>query len=86
MNDRVAIITGGARGIGRAVALSLADDGWRVALCYRTSEADARSTAEALAAKGTDALAERCDVSDPNQCEAFVAQTKQFLEYSGSGG
>jgi 3-oxoacyl-[acyl-carrier protein] reductase len=74
MNDRVVIVTGGARRIGRAVALSLADLGWRAAICYRSSEDDARTTAEALAAKGVDAFAERCDVSHAAQCEAFVGK------------
>ena len=37
MNDRVALISGGARGIGRAAALDLAARGWSVAICYRTS-------------------------------------------------
>lgn len=72
MNDRVAIITGGARGVGRALALSLADRGWHVAICYRTSEQDAQDTVRALEAKGVRAIAERCDLSDPKQCETFV--------------
>ena len=38
-----ALISGGARGIGRAVAESLLGDGWRVAVCNRAHEADARS-------------------------------------------
>ncbi|HEY3169002.1 MAG TPA: SDR family NAD(P)-dependent oxidoreductase, partial [Candidatus Binatia bacterium] len=36
-NNKVVLITGGARGIGRAVALDLASRGWSVAICYRTS-------------------------------------------------
>ena len=41
MAERVALITGGARGIGRGVALDLAKDGWTIAICYRTSQQDA---------------------------------------------
>ncbi|MCH7923437.1 MAG: SDR family NAD(P)-dependent oxidoreductase, partial [Nitrospinae bacterium] len=37
MTERVALITGGARGIGREIGLALASEGWSVALCYRTS-------------------------------------------------
>ncbi|MFN7976448.1 MAG: SDR family oxidoreductase [Acidobacteriota bacterium] len=73
--QRVAIITGGARGIGRAVGLSLAADGWNVAFCYRTSETDAAQTASAIERAGASALAERCDVSRPAECEAFVEKT-----------
>lgn len=71
--SRVAIVTGGARGIGRAVGISLAADGWRVALCYRTSEAEARSAAEAVRRAGGEALVGRYDVSDPAACEALVS-------------
>src|SRR5262245_46042800 len=73
MNGRVAIITGGARGIGRAVALSLAESGWSVAICYRKSEEDAQSAIAAMGAKGAPAIAQACDVSDPAQCEKLVA-------------
>jgi 3-oxoacyl-[acyl-carrier protein] reductase len=37
MSSKVALITGGAKGIGRGVALDLAARGWSVAICYRTS-------------------------------------------------
>ena len=40
MSERVALITGGARGIGRGIALDLASQQWKIAICYRTSEAD----------------------------------------------
>lgn len=72
---RVAIITGGAKGIGRAIALDLAARGWSVALCFRTSEQAALDTAEALRAAGGRALALPCDVSDPAQCEELVSRT-----------
>lgn len=77
MSERVALITGGARGIGRAVALDLADRGWSVALCYRTSEAEAQETAGAITQRGTRALAIRCDVSDPAASRALVQEVEQ---------
>ena len=46
MAERVALITGGAKGIGRGIALDLAAQQWSVAICYRTSEAEATATAE----------------------------------------
>ena len=39
MNSPVALITGGAKGIGRGIALDLATQKWKIAFCYRTSEA-----------------------------------------------
>ncbi len=77
MPDRVALITGGARGIGRAVALDLADRGWSVALCYRTSDADAQETARAITQRGVRALPVRCDVSDPRAARTLVQQVEQ---------
>ncbi len=43
MAERVALITGGAKGIGRGIALDLAAQQWSVAICYRTSESEAES-------------------------------------------
>ena len=73
---RVALLTGGARGIARAIALDLADAGWSIALCYRKSEADAASAVEAIEAKGQRALAIRCDVSDPKASLEMVKQVE----------
>jgi len=65
MNTGVALITGGAKGIGRGIALDLAAQHWKIAFCYRTSEAEAQKTALAITELGGQALALRCDVSDP---------------------
>jgi len=57
MSERVALISGGARGIGRAIGLDLAKDGWSVAFCYRSSAADAEATREEIEARGGRGLA-----------------------------
>lgn len=77
MNASVAVITGGARGIGRAVALDLAARKWRVAICYQTSEKDAQETARDIAARGGEPLAVRCDVSDPTAATNLIRQVEQ---------
>ena len=73
MTDRVALITGGAKGIGRAIGQSLADDGWGVAFCYRSSASAADELKRDLVKRGARVLAERADVSDHAQCAALVA-------------
>ena len=72
MNDRVALISGGARGIGRAVALDLAARGWSVAICYRTSAEEASAVVDAVKARGAGGLALQCDVSDPKAAVEWV--------------
>jgi 3-oxoacyl-[acyl-carrier protein] reductase len=65
MMERVALITGGARGIGRGVALDIAANDWTVALCYRTSQQEAEEVTGTIESRGGKALAVQCDVSDP---------------------
>src|SRR5439155_24411464 len=74
---RVALITGGAKGIGRAIGLDLAAAGWDIALCYRTSEREAAETAAGVTKAGRRAIAERCDLSDPAAAEAFVRKVEK---------
>src|SRR5213592_4806254 len=74
---KVALITGGAKGIGRAIGLDLAAAGWDIALCYRTSEREAAETAARITKAGRRAIAERCDVSDPAAAEAFVRKVEK---------
>lgn len=78
-SSRTALITGGAKGIGRAVGLSLAEDGWSVAFCYRTSADEAGRTADAIRQKGARALPVHGDVSDPAACERLVDRVRAEL-------
>jgi 3-oxoacyl-[acyl-carrier protein] reductase len=75
-DEKVALITGGARGIGRGIALDLAEHGWSVAICYRTSAVEAEEVIDRVKAKGPRGLALQCDVSDPAACEALVAKVE----------
>jgi len=72
MSERVALITGGARGIGRGIALDLAGNGWTVAICYRTSQQEAEEVKRTIEGQGGRALALQCDVSDPTAATQFV--------------
>lgn len=62
--DRVAFVTGGSRGIGRATVVGLATAGHPVAFCYSSDEAGAAETAAAAEAAGGKVLAVRADVAD----------------------
>jgi 3-oxoacyl-[acyl-carrier protein] reductase len=73
---RTALITGGARGIGRAVAGDLARRGWNIALCYRKSAAEADAVAREAEAAGVKALAIQSDVSEASAAAALVARVE----------
>ncbi len=76
---KTAIVTGGSRGIGRAVCLELARGGANVVLCYAGNEAAAQETAQAVEALGAKALAVHCDVSDSAQVNGLTgAATAAF--------
>jgi 3-oxoacyl-[acyl-carrier protein] reductase len=69
---RVAVITGGSRGIGRACAEALASGGWQVAVGYRTSDADAKETLGAIeSAGGTGRIVHLDTLDDLSVTEAF---------------
>jgi len=77
MDSKVALITGGARGIGKGIALDLAAQEWAVAICYRNSAQDAEETTRAIHELGGQALPIRCDVSNPQACQGLVKQVEE---------
>jgi 3-oxoacyl-[acyl-carrier protein] reductase len=76
---RVALITGGSRGIGRATALRLAAEGADVAISYATRSADADTTLAEIRALGRRATACACNVAVPEDVDRLVAQTRREL-------
>jgi NAD(P)-dependent dehydrogenase (short-subunit alcohol dehydrogenase family) len=75
----VALVTGGARRIGRAIALELARDGWDVAVHYDRSRADALATVRDIEALGRRAIAVRQDLAVDKGLAALVAQVARGL-------
>lgn len=74
LDGRVAVVTGAARGIGRAIALHLADLGCDVVVSDVLDE-EARNTAAEVEARGRQSLVVRADVSDPEQAEQLIQRT-----------
>jgi 3-oxoacyl-[acyl-carrier protein] reductase len=72
VRNRVALVTGGSRGIGRGIAVRLAHEGARVAIAYRTNKAAAQQTLRQLQAGGADCVAVETDITDPPRAEQLV--------------
>ncbi|MEO8229293.1 MAG: 3-oxoacyl-[acyl-carrier-protein] reductase [Chloroflexota bacterium] len=75
LDGKVALVTGGARGIGRGIALRLAQQGADVAFSYRGNAEAATATAGEIEVLGRRALAIQADVKEPEAAEAVVKQT-----------
>jgi 3-oxoacyl-[acyl-carrier protein] reductase len=80
MNDkRIAIVTGGSRGIGRAISERLAADGFGVAIAYASNTAEADATVATIRAAGGSAIAVQADVADETAVGAlFDATAAEF--------
>jgi 3-oxoacyl-[acyl-carrier protein] reductase len=76
MNNRIALVTGGSRGIGKAVAEALAQANYTVVVNYQTAQAQAEQVVADIAARGGQAVALRANVADGEQ----VAQMVQHIE------
>lgn len=75
LQNKVAIVTGGAAGIGRTISLELAKHGAKVVINYRSSETKALELVEEIKNLGSEALAVKADISDFNQAKALVEKT-----------
>lgn len=79
LSSKVALVTGGSRGIGRAIGEALAGQGAHVVLGYASGEAAAREAVEAIVAKGGKAEAVRIDVADGPAAEQTIAEVAKRL-------
>jgi len=79
LKDQVAVVTGGSRGIGRAIALGLAGQGAKVAVIYKGSKEAADTLVQEIQAKGTTAVAIQADVADYERVKAVVEEVEKVL-------
>jgi len=74
LEGKIALVTGAGRGIGRAIALSLADKGATVIVNYNGSEEMARQVVEQINENKGSAVAKKCNVADFNECEKMIGE------------
>ncbi len=72
LKDKVALVTGSSRGVGRSVALAYAKEGAKVIVNYSSNEKAANEVVEKIKAMGSDAIAVKADVANKNEVEAIV--------------
>ncbi len=77
LTGKTAIVTGGSRGIGRAIALCLAEEGAKVAVIYAGNTSAAEETLQAITEKGGQAISIQCDVANEDAVNAMVKQVKE---------
>lgn len=83
---KINIITGGSRGLGRSMALNLADKGQDSIITYHSKKAEAETVVKEILAKGRKAVALQLDVSKSETFEAFVSEVKKALESTWQRG
>jgi NAD(P)-dependent dehydrogenase (short-subunit alcohol dehydrogenase family) len=85
MTDKIAIITGGSRGLGRNTAINLARRGVDILFTYRANQKEAESLIREIEAMGRKAAAFQLDTGDTRAFDAFVAEVHKTLESWGRG-
>ena len=79
LKDKVAIVTGGTRGIGRAIALKLADQGANIVINYRNSDKEAEELKAILEEKGIKVLTVKCDISNFEDSKNLMDKCKEVF-------
>ncbi|SUY33241.1 3-ketoacyl-ACP reductase [Clostridium perfringens] len=79
LKDKVAIVTGGTRGIGRAIALKLADNGANIVINYRNSDKEAEELKAILEEKGVKVLTVKCDISNFQDSKNLMDKCKEVF-------
>ena len=77
--SKIALVTGASGGIGRAVCLALAKDGFDIAVHYNSSEAKAQQVAEQVKALGRNAVAIKADLSTSEGCKQLISECVESL-------
>jgi NAD(P)-dependent dehydrogenase (short-subunit alcohol dehydrogenase family) len=77
---KIALVTGGSRGLGKDMAISIAKKGTNVILTYRTNETEAQQTLQEIENTGQKAAALHLDMSDFNSLDSFVQRLLQLLQ------
>lgn len=80
MTQKIAVVTGGSRGIGKSIVLALAGAGYQVAFSYVRDEASAAALQAQVEGLGRECLAVRCDVKDAQSIQAFFERVEQRFE------
>lgn len=80
MTQKIAVVTGGSRGIGKSVVLALAGAGYQVAFSYVRDEASAAALQVQVEGLGRECLAVQCDVKDAQSIQAFFERVEQRFE------
>lgn len=79
LKDKVAKVTGGTRGIGRAIALKLADHGANIVINYRNSDKEAEELKAILEEKGVKVLTVKCDISNFEDSKNIMDKCKEVF-------
>lgn len=79
MSDTVALVTGGSRGIGRAISVALAHDGYTVAVNYRGDEGEAKNTLSLVEDAGAEGMIVRADVSNSEDVDRCFSEVEDAL-------